>query len=152
MKVENLFHILLIILLGCVSCKPKSSKPGSESRVQFQLSSDSSTIVLHHANAALLEYLREDSLSEKQWQSFFSVYTDPGDEELRDIQKPIQGQYLLRDSLIIFVPAEKFHQGVKYFARFYNRHVLDKPSDVIRERKLGESEFTEFSFKMGREK
>lgn len=148
MKFENLFHILLFFLLAVVSCKLKPSDPGIQNHVQIKLSADSSAIELYHAHTELLEYLKQDTLSGKQWQSFFAIYADPGEEELREIQKPLEGKYMLQDSLIIFVPGEKFKKGASYFARYYNRHVLDKASDVIRERNLGESEFTEFRFNL----
>lgn len=149
MKVENLFHIFLIILLTVTSCKTKPTRSEVSDHAQFRLSADSTAVELTHANTELLEYLKQDSLTEKQWQSFFAVYPDPGVEELRDLQKPIQGKYLLQDSLIIFVPQQKFQNGAGYFARYYNRNVLNTPSDILREGKLGATEFIEYSFKMG---
>jgi hypothetical protein len=149
MKFENLFHIMLICFLGLTACKGKQREDLPRQQVRLSLSADSSAVELHGLPADVLESLGTDSLGEKQWQSFFGVYSDPGDPELKDLQRPVSGSYSVKDSIISFVPAEEFEKDSLYFTRFYSRYILDKPSDVI----MGEggisaqAEVVEFVFK-----
>ncbi|NEU08990.1 hypothetical protein GZH53_11760 [Flavihumibacter sp. R14] len=149
MKVENLFHLILICFLGLMACSNKKALNTPHEKVRFSLAADSSAVEMHGLSSDVLDYLGSDSLGEKEWQSFFSVYPDHGDPELKDLQRPLAGQYLLKDSVISFVPAEEFKKDSVYFARFYTRNILGKPSDLVMDgRGLSEqAEIVEFSFK-----
>ena len=149
MKFENLFHIMLICFLTLGACNRKEAENGALERVRFSLSADSSSVEVHKLPADVLDFLQADTLSEKQWQAFFGVYRQPVDAELKDFQKPLSGSYRLQDSLIIFSPSEDFRKDSVYFARFYKRNILVKPSDVILgDRGLSaETDVIEFDFK-----
>ena len=149
MKFENLFHIMLICFLALGACEQKAATDGALESVKFSLSADSSGVELHKLSADVLDFLQSDTLTEKQWQAFFGVYPEPGDPELRDFQKALPGNYRLMDSVIIFSPAERFRKDSVYFARFYKRNILAKPSDVILgDRGLSaENDIVEFVFK-----
>jgi hypothetical protein len=149
MKVENLFHIILIFLVGLSSCSRKSAEQAPEQSIRISLSEDSSGVELHGLDADVLEWLGTDTLGEKEWQGFFAIFSDQGDPELRDLQRPLAGEYRVKDRMILFVPAEKFKPDSVYFARYYSRDILEKPSDLImREGSLsGNAGVVEFVFK-----
>jgi hypothetical protein len=131
MKFENLFHIVLICFLVLTACRGNREQNLHGKQVRFSLSPDSSAVALQGLPADVLEYLGSDTLAEKEWQAFFGVYPEPEDPELKDIQRPVSGSYSVKDSIILFVPAEAFKKDSLYFARFYSRSILAKPSDVI---------------------
>jgi len=148
MKVENLFHIIVICFLGLGACKGKQRDVYMLPQLRFSLSADSSSVELHGLPADFIDALSADSLGEKEWQGLLGVYSDPNDPEMRDFQRPLAGQYSLRDSVVLFVPAEAFKRDSVYFARFYNQHILAKPSDMIMgDRRIsGDAEVLEFVF------
>ncbi len=148
MKIENLFQIILISFLVFAACKAKPGIDAVAQQITIALSSDSTSVELRRVPEHILQYLRTDSLTQKEWQTFFSVYPDVSNPEIRDLQLPLGGNYLVRDSLILFIPTTKFERDSSYFARFYSRKLIDKPSDVIRGKKLFEdSKVVEFGFK-----
>lgn len=150
MLVANLVHRILVIisLLLLMACQSKPSAPSVTGKVQIRLSADSSAVELHGVRPDVIEYLQSDSIGEKEWQSFFSVYPAPEDPELRDLQRPLPGNYLIRDTTIVFIPEEKFEKDSLYFARCYSRQIMDEPSDLVMGRKLpAGAEFVEFDFK-----
>lgn len=135
-------------MLLAAACREKTSDLSSGIRVQMNLSADSSAVELHHVRPDVLEYLQSDSLSLKEWQSFFSVYPVPSDPEMRDFQPSLPGLYSVRDSTIVFIPEKQFEKDSLYFARCYSRQIMVEPSDLVMGRKLSaEAEFVEFEFK-----
>ena len=148
MKVENLFHIILISLLVMTACNSKPAPQAKQKEVHISLSADSSTVELHMLQPDVLEYLQRDSLTRKEWQNVFAVYPDVTDPELRDLQPALEGDYLVKDSIIVFLPKEGFKNDSAYFARFYSPQILMKPSDVIMEGNLSRrAEIIEFNFR-----
>ena len=130
------------------ACNPKPSPGALQKGVHISISADSSSVELHKLEPDVLEYLQEDSLTVKEWQSVFAVYQDVNDPELRDLQPALEGKYFVRDSVIIFLPKEGFKNDSVYYARFYSPQILMKPSDVIGEGNLSKrAEVVEFSFK-----
>jgi hypothetical protein len=148
MKIENLFHIILFIILLLSACGNDQSADRSKTEAFLQLSADSTGVELHHLDVEAIEYLKSDSIGEKEWQSFFSVYPDSKDPELRGLQVPLSGNYTIRDSIIFFTPAEKFKKDSVYFARFYRHALLSSSSEIIEGRKIfGQSKPIELVFK-----
>lgn len=149
MEVRNLLVFSIMnVMLFTTACREKTSETSSGKRVQISLSADSSAVELRHVRPDVLEYLQSDSLSLKEWQSFFSVFLTPGDPELRDLQRPLNGRYSVRDTTIVFIPEKQFEKDSLYFARCFSRQIMDEPSDLVMGRKLSaESEFVEFNFK-----
>ena len=131
MKFENLFHIILFSFLVLTSCSGKQSPVALGSDVYINLSHDSSAIELHRISKDVLDYFRSENIKKKEWESFFAVYSNPIDEELRDFQPPIEGKYSIMDSLIIFKPETDFKPDSSYFARCYSHNLLSKPSDIM---------------------
>lgn len=138
MKIENLFHFILISFLIISACNRNQSSLASPNEVNISLSVDSTAVELHDVRPDVLEYFRSDSINEKDWQSFFAIYPESHDPEMRDLQQPLKGIYTVKDSTILFVPKDKFEKDIVYFARCYSRKVLSKPSDIIWGGKLSE--------------
>ena len=148
MKIENLFHIILFSLLFLSACNREASKVSLADELTISLSDDSNSIELHKIRPEVLEYFKSDSLTEKDWKGFLSVYPDTDDPELRDLQKPLDGNYLVRDSVIFFVPKEEFQKDSSYFVRVYSKDIVSGPADFILGGKLPQrSEPIEFFFK-----
>ena len=149
MKFENLFHLMVICFFGLTACQGKPQKDTDKQDVRISLSDDSSVVELHDLPLDVLDYLGSDTLGEKEWQGFFAVYPDPGDPELKDLQRPVSGSYSVKDKIILFIPTKEFKKDNVYFARFYMRNILAKPSEVVMgERGLSApAEVVEFEFK-----
>ncbi|HUH33248.1 MAG TPA: hypothetical protein VLZ28_04795 [Daejeonella sp.] len=131
-----------------MSCNSSPAPEEIQKGVHISLSADSSTVELHDVEPDVLAYLQKESLSNKEWQSLFAVYPDTNDPELRDLQFPLEGNYVIRDSFIVFLPKEAFKKDSAYFARFYRSQILMKPSDVIKEGNLSRrAEVVEFNFR-----
>ena len=147
MKFENLFQIILVSFLVFAGCDSKPTQQALPKKVVISLSADSSFVILQRLPADVLDYLKADSIGQRQWQSIFSVYTDPKNPELRDFQSPLSGIYKVEDSLIYFIPDKAFQKDSAYFSRFYGRDILAQPSDIIKGHKLkGQAQVTEFDF------
>lgn len=148
MKIENLFQLILISFMALIACNVDLKPELVPKSIRITLSADSSSVELHRVPKTILDYLQTDSLSQQEWQSFFSVYRDASDPEFRDMQPALDGNYILKDSLILFIPNEKFKKDSAYNARCYTRHLMAKPSDIIKGQKLsGQTEVIEFGFK-----
>ncbi|MEO8795949.1 MAG: hypothetical protein ABI390_10815, partial [Daejeonella sp.] len=73
---------------------------------------------------------------------------EPKDPDLRDIQKPLAGNYSVKDSTINFKPAQQFKKGEAYFVQCYARKIYVAPQDFIREHHLpSKNSFQEVVFK-----
>jgi len=148
MKFEKILHIILIGIPYLSACSSHPSPDVLQKGVHISLSADSSSVELHRVQPDVLAYLQGDSLSRKDWQSLFAVYPDSPDPELRDLQIPLEGDYVLRDSTIVFLPHEGFKKDSAYFARFYSRKILGTPSDVVLEGNLsGQAKTVEYKFR-----
>lgn len=148
MKIENLFHIILFSLLVLSGCDQKAPNISFTKQLYISLSEDSSAIELHKVRPDVLEYFTSDSISEKDWKGFLSIYPETNDLETRDLQKPLDGKYIVRDSLIVFIPDPEFQKGSSYFVRVYSKDIISKPADIILGGKLQQqSKPLEFVFK-----
>ena len=136
MKVENLFHIISFIFLIASGCKPPVQSANNSTSLVIRLSQDSSAVELHGVPAEVLADFKYDSLTEKEWNSFFAIYNVPADPELRDIERPVKGSYVIKDSIVNFTPAEPFHKKQSYFVQCYARKLFVEPEDIIKSRKL----------------
>jgi hypothetical protein len=129
--VENLFRIIIISFLISTSCGQKQSPIALKPDVFISLSADSTTIELHRIPKDVLNYFKSDSIESKEWASFFAVYPDSKNIELRDFQPVLSGTYRVNDSLIVFKPDISFKSDSAYFARCYNHELWFEPSKII---------------------
>ena len=148
MKFKILFHISLIFFLTLHACRSDEVRQQPED-MGIRLSPDSSALELYNVPDHITEQLSADSLNSEQWKNFFACYPEPADSDLRDFQHPLDGSYMVRDSVFSFIPADTLAKGQAYFARCYTRQLLRKPQDIIAKRKLSSSEgFIEYRFSL----
>lgn len=53
------------------------------------------------------------------WQNLVPVYRMPADTDMKNYQPVQPGQYLLKDSAVVFTPDTPFVKGQTYFVRNY---------------------------------
>lgn len=147
MKLNNLFYIFMFFFLALNSCKQEIPKDKVSSELKIGLSDDSSEVVLYKVPSYMIEEFRSDSLENTEWINFFAIYKDTSDQEMRDFQSAMEGNYTIDDGMVRFKPETEFKPGVSYFARCYTKILLRKPEDIISTRKLFISgDFIEFKF------
>ncbi|MBW4888648.1 hypothetical protein KXQ82_02930 [Mucilaginibacter sp. HMF5004] len=87
--------------------------------VDIRLSKDSQSVCLTGLEYAILHDLKTDTLNTEAWQSLFAVYRIPADTDMKDLQKPQPGNYIVTDTSIVFKPDTAFAKHQSYFAHFY---------------------------------
>ena len=145
MNFKNVFHAILFILVIFYGCKQSAKK---ETSLIIKVSADSIGVELHNIPSFIIDNFAADTLTQAHWKSFFAVYKEPGNPELRDIQAPLKGTYSIKDSLIIFTPDAGFIKGNKYFVQCYAKKLLLEPQDLISNNKklLSAGGFIEYKF------
>jgi hypothetical protein len=147
MKLKNLFHISVIILIFFNSCRQETVQESIQNKLLIRLNSDSSSLELIGLASHVLEELKSDSLPDSLWWNFFAVYEDPEDPEMRDFQAALEGLYTIEGELIRFKPKNKFRENQLYFARCYTKLLLQDAEDAFKNRELFISDgFTEYKF------
>ncbi len=147
MNFKQLFYIIFIFLF-ISACGSPDKAVENETSIVISLSRDSSEIVLKGIPKDIIDEFKTDTISEKEWHSFFSVFLEPDDPDLRDTQKPLQGSYSVNDSTINFKPSESFKKGESYFVQCYARKIYVAPQDFIRDHHLpSRNSFQEVVFK-----
>jgi len=151
MKLNNLFYIFMFFFLILNSCRRELPKDKVSSELKIGLSDDSTEVVLYKVPAYMIDEFRSDSLLNTEWINFFAVYKDTADQEMRDFQTALEGNYTIADGMVRFKPETEFKPGVSYFARCYTKMLLRKPEDIISTRKLFTTgDFIEFKFSAGK--
>jgi len=151
MKLKNLFHISVIILILFNSCKQDNVQENTQNKLIIRLNPDSSSIELIGLANPVLEELRTDSLPDSLWTNFFAVYEEPSDPEMRDFQPALEGIYTIDRELVRFKPRDNFRENQLYFARCYTKLLLQDAEDLIKTRELFISDgFTEYKFKLSK--
>lgn len=150
MKLNNLFYILAIIFLFFIhACKQQDTKESQITSLLITLSADRSAVELTGLSVDALEELQSDSLPDSLWNNFFAVYEEPSNSEMRDFQPALEGTYLIEDSLIRFMPNDKFKPGTAYFSRSYTNMSLLDSEDLFERRALFSSNgFIEYKFRV----
>jgi hypothetical protein len=146
MKINKWFYIFIAFLL-ISSCNQEKSMNGTSSEFKISLSKDSTELILSNIPLYMMDEFREDSLDNDLWTNFFAVYRDTSDQEMRDFQPPIKGNYNLLDSSISFKPELDWALNEDYFARCYTKILLRAPADILSSRKVNTNEgYIEFKF------
>jgi len=147
MKLKNLFYISVIIFLTYYGCGPAEKEIKANTGVRIELSRDSSAVELQRIPSYAIKEFLADSMETQQWQNFFAVYEEPLDKEMRDFQPAIEGDYLVKDSLVSFIPTIGFKKGISYFSRCYTRELMQEPEDILATRDLSPTDdFLEYKF------
>lgn len=145
MKLKNLFHISIIILILFHSCKQESAEEWPVNKLLIKLNSDSTEVELSGLADQALEELMTDSLPDSLWANFFAVYEEPADPEMRDFQPALDGFYTINEGIIRFKPKNNFRNNRLYFARCYTKLLLQDTENLIETRELFNSNgYTEY--------
>lgn len=150
MKNSKWFHLFLVFLLATYSCTQEKTTSEFKEGVKIALSTDSSALLLSNLPISVIEELEQDSLDNNLWTSFFAVYRDTSDLEMRDFQPVIEGSYTIADGKILFKPTKTWERNTNYFARCYAKTLLRSPEDILARRKIKPiDDFIEFKFSVG---
>ncbi len=129
-------YSLCIFFLGLLHCSCGSGNNRQlADEIKVSISKDSAQIVIKGIDDFILKELASDSLSSEEWRNNIAVYPKSGDEDLQDLEQPVQGDYVIQDSGILFKPLKPFKKGRRYMVELYLQHpegeVIDqlKPSN-----------------------
>lgn len=112
---RNLFFLLLISLC---SCKSASNNQLVE-EISISTNSDSTQIFVNGIDPFILKELKSDSLSISDWKRNISIYLKTKDQDLQDLEKPIEGSYRVQNSSIVFKPIKPFVKSETYIVELY---------------------------------
>src|SRR6476659_5070375 len=113
---DSMLFIIPILMLFS-ACHPKSNNLLADD-ILVKISSDSSQVEFTGFNPYILEELKTDSLSNENWQHYFSVYPKV-EEEMQELQKPISGIYSINKKSVSFKPDTAFEKGKTYLVELY---------------------------------
>lgn len=141
------FLFCLVGILAISACQNRTGLD-NELDLQVRLSPDSSAVMLKNMPAELLTFLQSDSLDTVFCKQFFAVYPETGDPDLRDLQKPLPGNYQLRDSALLFTPLVPFVKGQAYFVQVYPKNLQLNLLQLFKKEGL-QSKSKPFEYKFG---
>jgi hypothetical protein len=104
---------VLLLLLSCFACKHKQAASG----VHITLINNKQSLQITGISHLILKDIATDSAD--VWQNLFPVYKMPADTELKNYQPVQAGQYVVKDSLLIYTPDTAFNKQQTYFVRYY---------------------------------
>jgi hypothetical protein len=147
MKLKNLFHISIVILILFNSCRQETVQNATQKKLIIRFNPESNSLELIGLANHITEEFKSDSLPDSLWMNFFAVYEDSNDPEMRDFQPAIEGAYTIEGDLIRFKPKIDFRRNQLFFARCYTKLLLQDAEDLIETRELFNSDgFTEYKF------
>jgi hypothetical protein len=130
---NKLVLIFIVVLFACNS----QTNNQLVDVIKVAVNKDSSSLLISGFDPFILKELAADSLSEEDWQQNLSVYQQV-EEDLQDLQKPLQGKYRVNNGVIIFEPLRPFQKGKNYVVELY----LQNPNtDVVQQLKPQNSPF-----------
>jgi hypothetical protein len=134
--------MLLSFLLA--SCAPSQTRTN---QIHIALTPDKHSLKITGLDLLTVQDINRDS-SGGNWQSLVPVYKMPADTDMKNYQ-PIQpGKYIVKDSLVIFMPDTPFAAQQTYYVRYYKFDANSKSSDYIMgHNKLGSLHYTDLIFK-----
>ncbi len=107
--------LVLVLLFSLFSCNPSANNL-LQNQIKIYLNTDSSAVIVSGFNPIELEELKKDSF--QNYHQLFEVFVKV-DEELQDLQKPIEGEYAIKDSILTFKPIKNFKSGNTYLVECY---------------------------------
>jgi hypothetical protein len=116
MKLKNLIHITIVILILFNSCRQETVQNAIQKKLIIRFNPESNSLELIGLANHITEELKSDSLPDSLWMNFFAVYEDSNDPEMRYFQPAIEGAYTIEGDLIRFKPKIDFRRNQLYFA------------------------------------
>jgi hypothetical protein len=116
------------LLFFFFACQNKSANVLKD-EITIEVSQDFSSLIFSNIDDYILKNLSADTLSNSMWAHTIAVYPKAIDEDLQDLEKPIEGKYAIKDKNIVFTPNSSFKKGKSYLVELY----LQNPSGDITE-------------------
>jgi hypothetical protein len=135
--------IFIIILFIAVGCKRKDTPPA----IQISLIDSNKHLKISGMDYAIVQDINRDTTT-NVWQNLIQVYRLPADTDMKDFQ-PIQpGKYMVRDSVVVFMPDTPFNPHQTYFMRYYQYDKGSTAWDYIKNhQKSGKKQYQDLIFK-----
>jgi hypothetical protein len=134
---------LMIMLFLVAGCTPVKHPAG----VQILLVNKGQSVQFKGLNYVVMQDIARDT-NKDIWQSLVPVYRMPADTDMKNYQPVQPGQYLLKDSVVIFTPDTPFVKGQTYFVRNYRLGEGAALIDYIKSRSQpGKVRFIDLIFK-----
>jgi hypothetical protein len=132
-----------IFLLLCFGCTHQPKQPA----VHLTLINNNQSVEFKGLDYAITGEINRDSVP-GIWQGLIPVYRMPADTDMKDYQKPLPGQYRLKDSAVVFTPDTPFVKNQTYFVRYFKFDGGNDSWDIIKgKKKLGKTAYTDLIFK-----
>jgi hypothetical protein len=138
-----LFYLMLLtfVLASCTSNQTRTNQ------IHIALTADKRSLNITGLDNAIVQDINRDSLG-GNWQSLVPVYKMPADTDLKNYQPVQPGKYIVKDSVVVFIPDTPFIARQTYFVRYYNFDANNKASDyILGHNKLGSLPYTDLIFK-----
>ncbi len=121
------------------SCNSKNNNKLAD-EITISIKKDSTQILINGIDAFIIKELKSDTLSLLDLGNSISVYHKSQDEDLQDLEKPIEGNFQLQKSTIIFQPLKPLIKSETYIVELYLQH---PQGDVIDKLKPSNSPFNQ---------
>lgn len=132
--------MLLLLALACTPAKHPAA-------VQIALSDNGQSVWFKGLNKLVINDIARDT-NQAVWQSLVPVYRMPADTDLKNYQPVQPGQYVVKDSIVVFTPDTPFVKGQTYFVRNYRLGEGALLIDYIKSRSQpGKVQFIDLIFK-----
>ena len=134
------YVVILLLIVGCAS---KSNKMV----LKISLVDSSKSLKITGVDDDILQEISRDSAN-NAWLSLVPVYRTPTDTDLKDLQAPQPGKYLVTNGAIVFTPDTPFKSNQAYFVRYYRYNDGNSIVQYLKhEKKLGQTPYTDLNFK-----
>jgi hypothetical protein len=135
---KNSVLLLLLIFIGC--------KQSNAPAIKISLIDSNKTLRISGLDYAIVQDINRDTTT-NVWQNLIQVYRMPADTDMKDFQ-PIQpGNYMVKDSAVVFVPDTPFKPHQTYFMRYYRYDKGSTAWDYIKNhQKPGKKQYQDLIF------
>ncbi|MFD0766355.1 hypothetical protein ACFQZI_15950 [Mucilaginibacter lutimaris] len=133
----------ILILLFIAAC----TQPKHPAQVQIALINQGRSIQFKGLDNVLMQDIARDS-DKNVWQNLVPVFRMPADTDLKNYQPVQPGQYVLKDSALVFTPDTPFVKGQTYFVRNFRLGEGATLADYVKGRSQpGKVHFIDLIFK-----
>jgi hypothetical protein len=134
----------LLLLFALLGCKSKSV----ETSIHINLTDSSRHLKISGLDYAIVQDINRDTTT-NIWQNLIQVYRMPADTDMKDFQQIQPGKYLVKDSVVVFIPDTPFAQHKTYFVRYYQYDKGSTAWDYIKNnQKPGKKQYRDIIFKL----
>jgi len=133
----------IIPVLFAFACTP-AKHPAA---VQLSVINNGRSVLFKGLNQLVVNDISRDT-GKNVWQSLVPVYRMPADTDMKNYQPVQPGQYVVKDSTVLFTPDTPFVKGQTYFVRNYRLGEGARLIDYIKSRSQpGKVHFIDLIFK-----